>query len=475
MTTTAATSSIVTALGGGSGIDTAALANSLAEAQFSTRSARLTTKSETLDRQISAASTIKSMLLSLTTSLGERVRSGDLSPQPQIANGTVAKVALSGGATPSGSYALEVTALAKAQALASPAYAAPASPVGAGSLTLRFGTIAGAAFTEDTAHAAVDVTIPSGATLADVASAINGKAAGVTAYVANTSEGAKLVLKGKDGAAQGFVVEATETPGEEGLAALAWEPSTGAFARLVTGASDAAFKIDNLAMTATSNTVNNAIPGLNLTLSATNTGTPTLITFADPGSSVSSAMQDLTAALNEIAGTVSTATHAQGGDLARDSGALALRRSLSMLAGSIIMPSATAGAPRTLADLGLSTQRDGTFVLDDKRLAATLKSDSRGAAAMFTNGLFGVFATIDSMVRKTNSAGNPGSLAGSIARYSAQKTAVSTDQTKIAEDQEKLRAQLSSRFATSESRVGSSKATLSFLQNQIAAWNKSGN
>jgi flagellar hook-associated protein 2 len=202
MTTTAATSSIVTALGGGSGIDTAALANSLAEAQFSTRSARLTTKSETLDRQISAASTIKSMLLSLTTSLGERVRSGDLSPQPQIANGTVAKVALSGGATPSGSYALEVTALAKAQALASPAYAAPASPVGAGSLTLRFGTIAGAAFTEDTAHAAVDVTIPSGATLADVASAINGKAAGVTAYVANTSEGAKLVLKGKDGAAQ---------------------------------------------------------------------------------------------------------------------------------------------------------------------------------------------------------------------------------------------------------------------------------
>src|SRR5439155_24215623 len=126
------------------------------------------------------------------------------SPQPQVANSAVARAALSGTIQPAGSFSLEVTALAKQQALASPPLAASTSPTGSGTLTLRFGTVAGAGFTEDPAHAAVPVTIPGGATLSDVASAINGAHAGVTAYVASTVDGARLVLKGAQGAANGF-------------------------------------------------------------------------------------------------------------------------------------------------------------------------------------------------------------------------------------------------------------------------------
>ena len=70
---------------------------------------------------------------------------------------------------------------------------------------------------------------------------------------------------------------------------------------------------------------------------------------------------------------------------------------------------------------------------------------------------------------------DPGSLGGSIARYTAKKTQVSTDQTKLIESQEKLRAQLALRFAGVDSRVGASKSTLTFLQNQIDAWNASRN
>src|SRR5690606_27814357 len=156
-----------------------ALAENLAAAQFAARTDRLTTKSETLDRQISAASNLKSMMLSLSTSLGDRVRMGDLSPQPQIANGSVAQVSLSGSRQPSGSYSLEVTALAKSQTLASPAYAAATDTVGSGTLTLRFGTVSGSGFSEDTGQSAVDIAIPPGATLAQVAQAINGARAGV--------------------------------------------------------------------------------------------------------------------------------------------------------------------------------------------------------------------------------------------------------------------------------------------------------
>ncbi|MGE3692414.1 MAG: flagellar filament capping protein FliD [Novosphingobium sp.] len=147
----------------------------------------------------------------------------------------------------------------------------------------------------------------------------------------------------------------------------------------------------------------------------------------------------------------------------------------SQLAGTEIMPNAANGAPRTLADLGLATQRDGTFRIDATRLNATLKSDPQGAAAMFTPGLYGVYATIDSMVRRTVLSTNPGSLTGSIAKYTSQKSKIGTDLTKIAEQQEALRAQLAKRFSYADGRVGASKATLSILQNQIDAWNARNN
>ncbi len=468
--TSTATQSLVTALGGGSGIDMAALASNIAVAQFAARSDRLTARVETLDAQISSASTLKSMLLSLASSLGERVRIGDLSPQPQLSNAAVAKASLSGTAQARGSYTLEVSALAAAQTLASPAYAAVTSPAGAGTLTLRFGTIAGAGFTEDVAHAPVAITIASGATLADVAGAINASGAGVSAYVANTIDGAKLVLKGASGAASGFVLEASEAVGEAGLANLAWSPAA-PVGRLLSTAADAQFSIDGLAMTSPSNSLSDPVPGVKLVLGATNVGAPAQLTFSDPAAAITTAMQDLTAALNEVAGELAKAADPKTGELARDSGTMALKRTLSSLAGRIIMPGATAGAPSTLVDLGLTTQRDGTFTLDARRLTATLKTDPAGAAAMFTNGLFGVYATIDSISRAMSAPGDPGTLAGSITRYTAQRTRASADQTKLAEQQEALRARLVQRFAVSDSRIGASKSTLSLLQNQIDAWN----
>ena len=474
-TAASATRSLITSLGAGSGIDMAALATNLAAAQFAPRSDRLTARSETLERQISATSDLKSQLLQLSSAIGDRVRTGDLSPQPSVANSAVASVKLTPGATPSGTYSLEVLALAGSQTLASPVIAGAPTPVGAGSLTLRFGTIAGAGFTEDPAHAPASITIPSGATLADVAAAINGAASGVTAYVANAADGAHLMLKGKDGAANAFVLEATETPGEEGLAALAWTPATVTTGRLLGTAADARFKLDGLESTSPGNTIANPAPGFNLTLRATNIGTPTQITFADPTATIATFMQDFTSALNEVAATLNAAANPRSGDLARDPGTRALRQALAGLAGGAVMPNAAATAPRTLADLGLATERNGTFRLDTARLTATMARDPAGVAAMFTTGIYGVFATIDGLARQSTALGNPGTLGGSIARYTAQAARTRDDLATIAEKQETLRASLASRFATADSRVGAARSTLSFLQNQIDAWNSQGN
>ena len=473
METGSATSSIISALGAGSGIDMAALVKNLTAAQFAVKLDRNTARSETVERQISAASALKSSLLQLSSSIGDRVRTGDLSSQPAIANGTVAAVSR-GALTGRGTYSLEVTQLAAHQVLSSSAFAAAASPTGSGSLTFHFGTITGAAFTEDTGHTPATVAIPSGATLADAAAAINAANIGVSAYVASGSDGAHLMFKGKDGAASGFTIEATETVGDEGLAALAWTPAS-APAQLLNTARDAAFKLDGLAMTSPTNTIADLVPGLSLNLTGTNVAAPTTIRFTDPGAAVSTFMNDLVGALNELAGELKTQTDPLTGDLARDSGARAMRRAFSQLAGSIVLPGAASGEPGTLADLGLATNRDGTFRLDPARLAATLKSAPDGVAAMFSTGLYGVYATFDKLSRRLTAASDPGTLAGSLARLTAQQRDLTAEATKLAEAQEKLRARLTIQFTGTDSRVATSKSTLSFLQNQIDAWNARGN
>ncbi len=443
-----------------------ALANNLATAQFASRNDRLAARSDKLDAQISAASNIKSLMLGLNTSLGTLVRSGSLARTPNIAAPNVASASLSGSSQPSGTYSLEVTKLASGQQLASAPFAATTSPVGSGTLTLKFGTVSNGGFAQDSTHSAVDIAIPSGATLADVATAINGADAGVSAYVTTTVDGAQLVLKGTEGAQNGFIVE----PGDPSLAALAWSPGSGS-GQLMTIASDAAFKVDGLAMTAKSNTVTDAIPGVKLQLTATNTGTPTTVSFSDPSSAIASSMQDFVDALNEVVSALNSAT-SLGADLANDPGARALKRSLSSLGGTTIMPNAT-GAAKTLADLGLKIQRDGTFTLDTGRLSATQAADPRGVAAMFTNGVSGVFATVDKIYRAATTTSDAYSLGSSIAGYTKKKTGLTTEKADLAEQQEKLRARLVAQYAASEARIGASKSTLAMLTNQIAQWNKS--
>jgi flagellar hook-associated protein 2 len=466
-TSTSVTQSIVSQLGAGSGVDMQALATNLATAQFASRVDRLTAKSETLTAQISAASNIKSMLLNFSTSLGDLVRTGSLSPQPQVAAASVASASLSGTRTPAGTFSLEVTALAKGQTIATAGMPAGQTFSGGGTLNLNFGADDGTAFTADSTRS-VPVTIAANATLTEVANAINGKDAGVTAYVGTDPTGKQqLVLKGKEGAANNFSL----TTESAALSSLALSPET-AGTRLVSVASDAVFKVDGLPRTATSNTVPEAIPGVTLKLSATNVGAPTTVSFADTAAAITTAMSDLTSALNEIAGALNTATAPTTGELRSDSGARALKTKLSQLAGSTIMPNA-AGAAKTLADLGLSTQRDGTFVLDSARLKETMAKDPDGVAAMFTSGLYGVFASVDKLYRNSTSTSDPGSLGGSIARFNKQLTQATEGKSDLADKQEALRATLSVRYAAADSRVAASQSTLTFLQNQIDAWNNS--
>ena len=97
-------SSIISALGAGSGINFSQLATDISEATYSFQRENLQTRNETLQAQISAASVLRSALTGLSSALGDRIRNGDVSPRATIGNAGVASVSAPAGTAPSGSY-----------------------------------------------------------------------------------------------------------------------------------------------------------------------------------------------------------------------------------------------------------------------------------------------------------------------------------------------------------------------------------
>lgn len=472
-------SSIVGTLGGGSGVDMVQLAADLSATRFAAKIAQIEERNEALETRITAASQLRSQLSQLTSALGDRMRTGDLAPQGQITNASVASISVTPGASPDGTYALEVEQLAAAQTLVLNPFASAADLVGEGTLTLRFGTVDTGLFTEDVAQTAIDITVEPTDTLEDLAGKINASGSGVTAYIAQGNAGAQLVLKGAEGANNGFILETASTSGTPtaipgDLTYLGWAPAADT-GELRGTAQDALFKFDTIEMTSASNDVTGLPYGISLHLTGTNIGAPATISFASRNDAIAQVMGDFVAALNDITSYLREVASPLGGELGADAGARALKRELASLTSDIIMPNAASDEPRTLADLGVSVNRDGSFRFDNDRLNETLAANPSATAAMFTTGLYGIYATIDNLSRAMGAVGNPGSLAGSVQRYTSQIERNDEKLAKIAEQQERLRETMVKQFVAADRNVSASQSTLSFLQAQIDIWNNSGN
>jgi flagellar hook-associated protein 2 len=469
-------SSIISALGAGSGVDFTKLAADISDATFAAQRSQLTARNTALEAQISAAGQLRGAITGLAGALGDRIRSGDLAPKADITNAAVARVSVPAGLSPRGTFSLEVTQLAQGQTLVGRSLASRDALVGEGTLTLRYGTVSGASFMADGTRAAVDIAVTATDTLATLATKINQASGGaVSAYVANGASGAQLVMKGKEGAANGFVLEAAgaggaEAPGD--LSYIGWSPATNT-TELQAAARDAAFRLDTVAMTSPTNRVTGLPGGFNLNLTGTNTGAPTSLSFASNPDAMSSVMSDFVAALNDIVSQINDLAAPIGGELGNDPGARELRRDLAGLASRVVMPGATGSEPRTLGDLGLAVNRDGTFRLDTARLNRSLETSPDAVAAMFTTGVNGVFATMDRFARENSLVTDPGSLGGSLKRFETQKAASDDRLAKIAEQQENLRERLTREFTASERRVSASQSTLSFLRQQVDVWSNS--
>jgi flagellar hook-associated protein 2 len=292
-----------------------------------------------------------------------------------------ASVVPNGGAV-AGAYSIAVSQLATSQSLTSRTYTAATNSVGEGSLTIELGSWTGTpptAFTAKTGATPIAVTVEATDTLETLRDKINGADGGVSATIITDVSGARLSIRSKaTGEENAFRISATETADDgvasTGLSALAYDPSAGVSNMTRNEvATNALATINGISITSASNTLNEVVDGLTLTLSSVTT-TPVQVNVTPDTASVKTAINDFVTAFNALATFIQTQTKYDeatkvGGPLQGDSAVLGFQ---TQLRGVLNEASSASSTWSTLSDIGITMQKDGTLRTDSTKLDAAL-------------------------------------------------------------------------------------------------------
>lgn len=292
-----------------------------------------------------------------------------------------AAVVPNGGAV-AGAYSIAVSQLATSQSLTSRTYTAATNNVGEGSLTIELGAWSGTpptAFTAQADASPISVSVAATDTLETLRDKINGADGGVSATIITDAAGARLSIRSKEtGEENAFRITASETTDDgvasTGLSALAYDPSNGVsnMARNEV-ATNALAKINGIDITSASNTLNEVVDGLTLTLSSVTT-TPVQVNVTADTAAVKTAINDFVTAFNALASFIQTQTKYDettkvGGPLQGDSTVLGFQ---TQLRGVVNESSSASSMWSSLSDVGITMQKDGTLRTDSTKLDAAL-------------------------------------------------------------------------------------------------------
>lgn len=444
---------IINSLGFGSGIDTAQLVTDLLSASQGVKLTQLNTRSQLNSSRISAMAATQSALTTFAAAVKETLNGtgfvGDLvSARQDLASASVLE-----GSRPEGLPAsVEVVQIAVAQREISDVFASASTAVGERTLTINN---SGGSF-----DIVIDGTNNS---LAGMRDAINASNSGVTAMILTDNAGARLILEGQEGVANAF----TMTQGGASPAMNLTNIATSA---------DSIIKVDGIELTNSSNTVTGAIPGVQISLLSAEAGTQFTINGDSAPLDVASLVTEFVTAYNELRSSLNEATKpgleggTTAGPLAGDRGAREVIRMLSQLTSTRLTD---VGDFKTLADIGVRTENDGTLSIDKTRLDAAIALDSGGIKLMLepavtTDTQFGLSGALDAIV--TTLEGDAGALTVAQERLEAIKESLAETREKIEADGERLREQLETSFSGLERQLSVLRSTQSYLEQQFASY-----
>lgn len=382
----------------GSGMDIDSIVTALVNAEKAPKEAQLARLEKATTEKFSAIGQFKSAIgefqaalkdLNSATLFEKRTAS---SSNATLATATATKSAVSGN------YQLTVESLATASKVATKAVADDYVAGGNGSLTIKLGA-------DD---AGVSVNVAAGDSLTKIRDSINAAlgSKGISAnIVRNPSDGAsRLVLSGKEtGDGQDIYIESSTAalddfkvgsidysdPANPVGSIASLDTASSSSSGFITQAKDAVFTIDGLSLKSASNTVSDAIPEVTLNLLSAEPGKKFSVTVDQDRAGVKSNIKKFVDAYNKMMGVSKSLTSvvSAGEGKAPVAGALVGDSSVRSLIGTVrnelVRPAEQDGI-RILADLGITTQNDGTLKIDDTKLDKALSENFESVAGFFT-------------------------------------------------------------------------------------------
>ena len=385
--------STISSLGVGSGLDIRGIVDDLVQAQRAPQENRLDRQEERFETELSALGKLDSALNDFR-GVVENTQGG-FDTITASSSGTGVSVSAGNDAEP-GEAEIDVQQLARSQSLAvGPDGVDRDQDLGGGSLTFRFGDVTTdddgnvEDFTASGARGTVTIDVdPAESSLAEIRDAVNAADFGIRASVVNDGEQDRLVFNDSEtGAENGFVVDVeSDTPGDD-IEALAFNENSSPNALLNRAAQDAAFTVDGLAVTRSSNDVDDILEGTTITLESVTDG-PETVRVEEDSSAVISGIEEFVEGFNALQAQINelTAFDPETGESGPLNGDSLVRNITSQLRNELTQPleELEGRAVRSLADVGILTNRDGTLELDRNRLEEGLSQDPQAVEALFS-------------------------------------------------------------------------------------------
>lgn len=473
----------------GSGLNINEIVTALVNAEKAPKTNQLNNLEKQTTTRISAIGTLMGAMNSFKTALDALNKPSLFEARTASTSNSSVLKATAVTTAPAGTYSVQVQQLAASSKVALQSV----SGVGGAAATFNSGTLE---ISAGNTSISVDVTAANN-TLAGMRDAINeaGKDSGISATIITDDSGSRLVLSstktGEGNDIQVAVTEDGETTGGNALTTQAFTPqadpdNAGAFLKpssdsgaggVISQAKSAKLTIDGLQLVRDSNKIEDALEGVTLDLVAAQStadltdGKTISLTVGVDKSSVKSNLQKFVDAYNALitsSAQLTAVVEVEGskpvaGPLVGDS---TVRSVLAGLRNEIVkMTGGGESGVRALADLGITTGKDGKLSLDDATLTKALDSnfDQVGGYLTGSDGLMGrlsgfvsSYVATDGVLKQRDSA-----LRGTLKNIDSQRESLNK---RVASLETRLFAQ----YNAMDSLVGQLKRTSESLSGMLA-------
>ncbi|MDM4764505.1 flagellar filament capping protein FliD [Pelomonas sp. SE-A7] len=477
----------ITSAGIGSGLDIESLITKLVAAER-TPITQLQTRTDGLKTQLSVLGKLQSAVATMRDSASKLSQPATWQASLPSSSDSTAVTVSAGSATTPGKIAVSVSQLAASQTLSTKSFANSTTALGGGSITIELGSWNEdqTEFTTKTGTTAVTIDIAPGEDqLTQIRDKINAAKAGVVASVVTDASGSRLVIRSSEtGLTNAFRISVNDSDGspgdDEGLSALAYDPTVGVSSMALNlAAANAMAVLNGMPVESESNTMKDAIDGLNISLLKKTTGDVTLSVDQDK-EGIKKAINEFVTNYNAVVTMIRDQTkydqaNKTAGALQGDSTVNGLQRQLRNLAGAGTTLSGSSSLTR-LADLGLDPGSDGLLKVNSSKLDKALtnldqvKSFFSGidASDAGNNGLAVQFRALGDTILSTD-----GSLTNRQAGIQSRITANGKRADQLEDHVSLTEARLRARYTALDTQMGKLNGLSTYVTQQMALLTKS--